>query len=145
MSQTLYVSLDRELNGVEINHDRVFLARLVGDLETLAATASKLGTASLSTFQSYSAEDMADLVHDPGELNIEPVKWFEPKDALPAVKALQQHYANNRFVIERGRKQHGSWEPVDRTDDLLRELRDLECVLVEAEKAGAKFRLHIGF
>ena len=145
MGQTLYISLDRELNGVEINNDRVFLAGLVGDSKSMATTASKLGTTSLSTFQSYSAEDMADLVDDPGELESGAVKWFEPKDALPVVKALQEHYANARLVIERGRKQGGKWEPMDRTGDLLGELRDLEHVLTEADKAGAKFRLHIGF
>ena len=107
----------------------------------------------MSDFQSYDPQMLAEYIEDAQAKKelIEkspPIEWFNPADALPTLLALHAHYSKARFVQERGRgrKVGGKWqwEPLDRTDDLLRELRDLEKVLVEAQSNGCKFRIFIG-
>lgn len=145
MGTTLYISLDRPVEGLEPNAcDRVFLAEIVGEVDGLATLSRTLGVRSLADFQSYAAEDMAGLSDEPLPEG-PPVEWFDPAAALPAVRALAEHYRAARFVRERGRRLQGKSEPVDRTDDLLDELRDCEAVLAAAGAAGARFRFHIGF
>jgi hypothetical protein len=152
MSTTLYIALDRRIDGVQLNNDRVFLAKLVGDPASMGALCGKLGVASLCDFSSYDPQLLAEFIDDPRErepaiAKAQPIEWFNPSEALPVVKALQVHFEQTRFVQERGRKPAGKreWEPVDRTNDLMRELRDLEEALSHAENAGAKFRLYTGF
>jgi hypothetical protein len=41
MSTTLYIALDRKIDGIEINNDRVFLAKLVGDPASMGILCSK--------------------------------------------------------------------------------------------------------
>jgi hypothetical protein len=145
MGTTLYISLDRPVQGLEPNAcDRVFLADVVGDVDGLETLSRRLGVPSLANFQSYAAEDMAGLTDGPLPEG-PPVEWFDPAVALPALSALAEHYRVARYVRERGRRVQGKWEPVDRTDDLLDELRDCEAVLAGAAAAGARFRFHIGF
>jgi hypothetical protein len=145
MGTTLYISFDRPVDGLEPNAcDRVFLAKIVGDPDGLETLSRTLGVPSLADFQSYAAEDMAGLTDEPlGE--VPPVEWFDPAAALPALPALAEHYRVNRFVQERGRRVQGKWESVDRTDDLVAELRDCEAMLAGAAAAGVRFRFHIGF
>jgi hypothetical protein len=150
MSTTLYIALDPETDGIEINNDRIILAKLVGDPVSMGALCGRLYVTSLCDFQSYAPQLLADFLDDPAELEAsiakaQPVQWFRPSEALPTVRALQVYYGQARFIQERGRKLAGKWETVDRTDDLLRELRDLEEVLSGAEDAGARFRLYVGF
>jgi hypothetical protein len=154
MGATLYVALDRNIDNIEINNDRVFLANLVGDRKAMDALCSKLGVSSLSDFQSYDPQMVAQFLHDPEAIKAAvakspPIQWFNPTDALPTVRALQAHYAQIRFVQERGRRRKVAgkveWEPLDRTEDLLRELRDLEAILSHATISGGKFRIFMGF
>ncbi len=150
MSTTLYIALDRKIDGAQLNNNRVFLAKLVGDPDSMGILCGKLGIKSLCDFQSYDPQMLADFMDDPKELETAiakalPIQWFNPSEALPVVKALQLHFEQTRFIQERGRKEAGKWEAVDRTDDLMRELRDLEAALSHAENAGAKFRLYVGF
>jgi hypothetical protein len=145
MGMTLYVALDRSIEGIEINNDRVFLSSIVGPHEKMDELCNKLGVPSLSGFQSYDPQEIARFIDDPNERKAliekmereEPIQWFDPGVALPAVRALQQHFAVARFMS-------GRRNPQDRTEDLLNELRDLEAVLRAAARAGARFRLHIG-
>jgi hypothetical protein len=95
---------------------------------------------------------LADFIDDPKELaeaiaKAAPIQWFNPADAIPTLIALQTHYQTARYIQQRGRKPAGKreWEPVDRTDDLLAEIKDLETVLLRAVDAGAKFRIYVGF
>jgi hypothetical protein len=149
MGTTLYLATDPPLKGVELNHDRVFLADLVGEQRLLDELSAKHGVRSLAEFQSYDASMFADFV---GEEKTKtwakesPVEWFDPADALPTLRVLRDHYRTARFIQERGRKPAGksTWEPVDRTDDLLSEIDDLESVLTKTAEAGARFRIYIG-
>jgi hypothetical protein len=143
MSTTLYVATDRDLAGVEINRDRVLLADLVADHVGMGAICSKLGVMSLSDFQSYDPEMAASLIEDEEAkkaaiAKAQPITWFSPGDAIPTIRALFLHYREGRFVQER------EGAPVDRTEDLLKELNDLEFVLGQLGNAGGKFRLFIG-
>ena len=154
MSTTLYISFDREVPGLEPNaEDKVFLAQLVGDSDAMDALARQLGTPSLSSFQSYVADDLSDLVDDPDDPQMQEmladadqkVEWFDPSEALPAVRALAAHYAKARYIQQGGRRKAGKSEDVDRTDDLLAELKHTEQVLTAAAQHGARYRFHIGF
>ena len=154
MGTTLCVALDRNIEDIEINNDRVLLANLVGDSKSMAALCSKLGVPSLSDFQSYDPQLAAQFLNDPEAIEAAvakspPIQWFSPADALPTLRALLAHFADARFVQERGRRRKVAgkmeWEPVDRTDDLLRELGDLEAVLSHAMNCNRKFRIFVGF
>ena len=140
MSTTLYIALDRDIPGLQTDNDRVFLAEILGKDESAVARAAHVRP--LADFQSYSRDELASIMDDPPKT---PVKWFEPADALPAVRALLSHYGPARFMVERARFVGGKWESADRTDDLLAELRDCENVLSAAAQSGAKFRFHVGF
>ena len=149
MGMTLYTALQPKVAGLQINNDRVFLADLVGEAKGMESLCKELGVRSLSDFQSYDPQMLAEYIDDPQAKKefIEkspPIEWFNPADALPTLLALHAHYSKARFVQERGRgrKVGGKWqwEPLDRTDDLC----DLETVLVEAQSNGSKFRIFIG-
>ena len=151
MGATLYLATDPPLNGVELNNDRVFVAEIVADDKALAALCEKLGVRSLADFQSSDPKMLAAFIRNEAMLQrmmakMPPVKWFDPSEALPTVRALRDHYRTARFIQERGCKPAGKskWEPLDRTDDLIAEFDDLESVLSEAAKAGARFRIYIG-
>jgi hypothetical protein len=152
MGNTLYCATDTKIDGLQLNNDRVFLAGLVGEHHAMAALCQSLGVPSLSGFQSYDPQMLADFIDDPKELaeaiaKAAPIQWFNPADAIPTLIALQTHYQTARYIQQRGRKPAGKreWEPVDRTDDLLAEIKDLETVLLRAVDAGAKFRIYVGF
>jgi len=150
MSTTLYIALDRKIDGVQLNSDRVLLAKLVGDPSSMDTLCGKLGVKSLCDYQSYDPQLLADFIDDPIGLEAaiakaQPIRWFNPSEALPVVKALQLHFDETPFILERGRRVAGKWEAVDRREDLVRELRDLEEALSHAENADAKFRLYVGF
>ena len=152
MGTTLYTTLHPETTEIETNNDRVFLAELVGDYESMAALCGQLAVTSLSEFQSYDAAAMAEMIDDAGEraaliANAPAIQWFEPAEALPVVHALRKHYAGAGFIHEQGRRPAGKkkWEPVDRTQDLIGELDDLASVLDYAETSKRKFRIHVGF
>jgi hypothetical protein len=61
------------------------------------------------------------------------------------LQALQTHFAKSRFMLQRGQRINGVWQDVDRTDDLIDELKNAEEVLTAAARQGARFRFHIGF
>jgi hypothetical protein len=152
MRTTLYVALDRKIGGFQINNDRVLLAKLVGDTASITALCNAVGVTSLCDFQSYDPQLLAEFVDEPEVLEVaiakaKPIQWFEPSEALPVVEALENHFRHAPFIQERGlyMTRTKEWEPVDRKEDLGRELQDLKEVLSHAEKAGAKFRLYIGF
>jgi hypothetical protein len=73
-----------------------------------------------------------------------PIQWFDPADALPTIRALHAHYAEARFIKPKGRKPAGQreWEPIDVTERLLAELKDLEVILTRAMESGDKFRIY---
>jgi len=154
MGTTLYIALDQESVAIELNNDRVFLADLVSDHEAMAKLCHTLGVRSLSEFQSYDPELIGSFVEDKEARKLaiakaRPIEWFNPSDALSTIPALISHYETNRFIQERGqgRKVGGKieWQPLDRTADLIRELKDLEDVLSYAADHGVRFRLYIGF
>jgi hypothetical protein len=115
VSTTLYIATDRKIDGVQLNNDRVFLAKLVGDPASMGALCSKLGVASLCDFQSYDPQTLAEFIDDPDKraaaiAKAQPIRWFNPSEALPTVKALQVHFEQTRFIQERGRKPAGKRE-----------------------------------
>jgi hypothetical protein len=133
MSTTLYVALDRSIDGLELNNERVLLAKLVGDAARMATLCGQLGVDSLSDFQSYDRELLAEFIDTPNMLEsaiakAQRTEFFRPSEALPIVKALRLHFET----------QHGA-------SRLVGELHNLEEVLSHAESAGAKFRLYVGF
>lgn len=150
MSTALFISLDRTVPGFDPNaRGRVFLSWLVGDHESMGALCRRLGVPSLSSFQSYDPKGLAQFIDDPAKLaaamaKARPVEWFDPAAALPAVRAVREHYGVARFVRPRGRRVGGKWQDVDRTDDLLAELDDTAAVLLTAAEHGVRFRFHIG-
>lgn len=149
MGTTLYMAVDGDMGDVEINNDRVFLCHLVADHRAMTELAKKLGTVPLSKFTSYAPEDFGEYIDDPTEraevvAKAPPTEWFDPSLAIPAVRALEGHFATARFIRERGNRQDGKLHAVDRTDDLLNELKDLEMVLSRAAEVGARFRFFVG-
>ncbi len=149
MGNTLYIATSQPLD-VEMNNERRILARLVGDHRPMEALCAKLRVPSLTGFQSYDPQGLAEFIDDPDELKqaiakAAPIQWFEPADALPTIRALQTHYAEARVIIPKGRKPAGqrAWQPADVTERLLAELKDLEGILAQALKAGAKFRIYL--
>jgi hypothetical protein len=151
MGTTLYLATDPPLKGVELNNDRVFLAKIVGDYKPLEALCEKLGVRSLADFQSYDPKMLGAFIEDEAILQemmakAPPIQWFDPKEALAAVRALRSHYAAAGFTRQRSRRVSGKveLEQEDRTGDLLVEFDDLEMVLAEVAKAGARFRIYIG-
>jgi hypothetical protein len=146
MGTTLYISLDPPVPGCDPNAaDKVFLADLVGDQKTMGLLSKQLGVRSLADFQSYAPENLGDIIGEAELAKLPPAKWFDPAEALPAVLALQSHYAGARFVRPGGRRVGGKSQDVDRTDELLDELQHTESVLQAAADAGARFRFHVGF
>ena len=151
MGVMLYIALERPVAGLDPNAaDRTVLAQLIGEHAALDDVCRTLGVASLSGFQSYDPAGLSEFIDDPAELAVamataKPIEWFDPAAALPAVRALPGHYAVERVINDRGRRRGGAWEPVDVTDRLLAELRDVDSVLSRAVAGGVRFRFHLGF
>jgi hypothetical protein len=152
MGITLYIALDVVVDGIQIDRDRVYLAKLVGDAPTMGELCGTLGVKSLSEFQSYDPELLVEFIDDPGDLeaaiaNAAPVRWFDPAEALLVVKALQLHFEEARLGLKhRGQPaDRRRLEPFENLDELILDLQDLYQVLAIAENAGAKFRLYLSF
>jgi hypothetical protein len=103
----LHVALDRKIDGLKINNDRVFLAKLVGDPVVLGSLCRKLGVPSLCDFQSYDPQFLAEFIDDPQKLAAAmlkppPLQWFDSSKALPVLKALRLHFEQARFIMNVG-------------------------------------------
>ena len=150
---TLYVTFNSPVDTASIDNDRILLASVVGELESLNAICEQLSVKSLADFQSYDPSDLAEFIDDPEEraalvANAAPIEWFDASQALPTVQKLHNYFARYGFMHSQRSKPAGErkWivESVDKTTEILKELRDLELMLSLAAKTGAKFRLHIG-
>jgi hypothetical protein len=96
MGTTLYLATDTKINGLELNNDRVFLAKIVGDHEAMQELCKNLKVPSLGSFLSHDPRGLAAFIEDPEELKraiagAAPIQWFDPADALPTIRSLKAH------------------------------------------------------
>jgi hypothetical protein len=143
MSHSIYVAFDREVESIA-TYDFTLLNAMIADREAMDALSRKLGVASLSKFESQDPrEALSQLIEDPAKLEAAvakspPVKYFNPADALISVSALVAHYASTPYVV-----QSRKGGPKDETKTLMSELGQLQTVLLQAQKVGARFRLFV--
>ena len=135
MGLNLYVALDPPVPGLNPNaNDRTVLAKSSKAIDTLARS---IGIAPLSAFYSYGLETLADIADDE---TIEQMRasghvptWYIPQAGLDTVRALRDRLHDPAV---------GSAFDVAQA---VRELEDLERILMEADKNGVKFRLFTAF
>ncbi len=135
MSLNLYIALDPEILHLNPNAaDHVVLAEYGADLDRLDES---WGVAPLSSFYSYSFDDVADLLDEDMQADTASaayrVVWSEPQAGLASVNTLQDRLQAFSDTL-----------PFDR-NQALAELADLAHILAEAVNSGAKFRLYTAF
>jgi hypothetical protein len=99
---------------------------------TLDRLATASGLTPLGAFESYDASDVEDYLDEDEEspADVPPVKWFPASDGLAAVRALAAHLAAHP-------------NSVSVQAEVLSELGELAGELVDAERAGVRFRFAV--
>ncbi|HSS77789.1 MAG TPA: hypothetical protein VLV54_13735 [Thermoanaerobaculia bacterium] len=129
MSSALYIVLDREVPGLDTFMNGKALAAAE---EVVTAQCERLGVRDLWSFYSVDPLDVADPlddVDDSGDLDSwEPAPteaWFPVTDGLATVRALREALPGQAGTA------------------VLEDLSDMERILAEAERAGARWYLAV--
>ena len=110
---------------------------LGANLDELEQIAGEIGVAPLSTFGD-NREVPKDFDGPPWELDEvlgEWNEWFDPGGAIPAVVRLRSAIAGNDAFQER----------LEASNEVMRELEDLEMLLRAAHEQGCEFRFEISY
>ena len=125
MSSALYIVLDREVPGLDTFMNGKALAAAE---EVVTASCERLGVRDLWSFYSVDPLEVADLddFGDPdGREGSTTESWFPATDGLATIRALREAL--------RGRT----------VSAVLADLSDMERILAEAERAGARWYLAV--
>jgi hypothetical protein len=129
MSSALYIVLDREVPGLDTFMNGKALAAAE---EVVTANCERLGVRDLWSFYSVDPLDVADPLDDLedfGDLDAREGStveaWFPPTDGLATIRALREAL------------------PGKTVSAVLSDLSDMERILAEAERAGARWYLAV--
>ena len=129
MSSALYIVLDREVPGLDTFMNGKALAAAE---EVVTASCERLGVRDLWSFYSVDPLEVADPLDDLddfGDLDVREVSttesWFPATDGLATIRALRQAL------------------PGKTVSAVLTDLSDMERILAEAERAGARWYLAV--
>jgi hypothetical protein len=125
MSSALYIVLDREVPGLDTFMNGKALAAAE---EVVTANCERLGVRDLWSFYSVDPLEVADL-DDFGDLDVHEGSaaeaWFPATDGLATIRALRDAL------------------PGKTVSAVLSDLNDMERILAEAERAGARWYLAV--
>ena len=129
MSSALYIVLDREVPGLDTFMNGKALAAAE---EVVTANCERLGVRDLWSFYSVDPLDVADPLDDLedfGDLDVREgptvEAWFPPTDGLTTIRALREALRGKTVSA------------------VLSDLSDMERILAEAERAGARWYLAV--
>jgi hypothetical protein len=129
MSSALYIVLDREVPGLDTFMNGKALAAAE---EVVTANCERLGVRDLWSFYSIDPLDVADPLDDLedfGDLDVREgptvEAWFPPTDGLTTIRALREALRGKTVSA------------------VLADLSDMERILAEAERAGARWYLAV--
>ena|SRR6476661_4136516 len=129
MSSALYIVLDREVPGLDTFMNGKALAAAE---EVVTANCERLGVRDLWSFYSVDPLDVADPLDDLedfGDLDVREgptvEAWFPPTDGLTTIRALREALRGKTVSA------------------VLADLGDMERILAEAERAGARWYLAV--
>jgi len=134
MSTALYVALEKR-DAIDSEMDGKALSDAIEELNPLC---SELGVKRLWEFYSENPEEMAEFLQDDDgnaegqAFPLEPEQWFSPAEGLLTVRALIDRLGENGAEIER-------------SDGVLGDLRQMERILVDAERSGIGWHLAVDF
>ena len=125
MSSALYIVLDREVPGLDTFMNGKALAAAE---EVVTAQCERLGVRDLWSFYSVDPLEVADL-DDFGDLDAREIAttefWFPATDGLTTIRALQEALRGKTVSA------------------VLADLSEMERILAEAERAGARWYLAV--
>ena len=129
MGAAFFISLEREIPGLDVGVDGKALSAASDALETVA---QGLNVRPLLEFFSAGAEELGDVLGEGVELpgDLPPKQFHNAEEGLKTVQALIAHC----------RKSPGSLKQVDR---VLADLGEFERILKAAKKAGVAWHLSI--
>jgi hypothetical protein len=126
MGSALYIVLEKEIPGLDLNIDGKMLSKAE---EALAEAAERLGVCPLMEFFGASEEGMAQLPdEDTAGIDIPTAEWFDAEEGLKTVDALLRE--------------------VDRSPEIKAAKDDLlgcQRILREAQKHGVRWHLAVDF
>jgi hypothetical protein len=123
MSSALYIVLDREVPGLDTFMNGKALAAAE---EVVTAQCECLGVRDLWSFYSVDPLDVADPLDDlDDEVGSMTESWFPPTDGLATIRALREALRGKAVSA------------------VLEDLGDMERILAEAERAGARWYLAV--
>src|SRR4051812_41595865 len=127
MSSALYIVLDREVPGLDTFMNGKALAAAE---EVVTAQCERLGVRDLWSFYSVDPLDVADPLDDLDDPDVHDVgsvteSWFPPTDGLATIRALREALRGKAVSA------------------VLEDLGDMERILAEAERAGARWYLAV--
>lgn len=127
MGAALVAVFEREVPKVgKVGGDNRALLRAKERLDRLAADN---GIVPLSTFESYSPDDNAEMIAELDPPDLPPAEWFAAADGVDTVNKLYELLEDYPGIANR--------------DHLLEDLSALGDVLEAAARAGVRFRLAI--
>jgi hypothetical protein len=126
MSAALYIVLEKD-----VDFDYFVNGKVLSRVEPqLAELAEELGVPSLMSFFSVSPEEAEAFDIDLDEIEIPPAQWFDAVEGLRTVRALIDHL-------------EGSPDSLANTDAILRDLREYEKVLGQADAQKVRWHLAV--
>ncbi len=102
---------------------------------------------SLMRFSSDNEDELAAFIsdqtgQDAAEIDVPKEEWFAPEEGLKVMRTLlEQVSANSQYLLNVPE----GWEPDEFTEGLIADLRNIEGVLVLAQKHQALFHLALDF
>ena len=132
MSVALYLSLDRDLPGVDPGS--VDGKALAAAQPSLDATAALLGFTPLAHFISVNEEEARLFLEEHGveDVPVPAEQWFDPADGLQTLRALQEYVRRDT-------------SPSRAATALLADLEAAERVLLAAQSHHARFHLSVDY
>ena len=131
MSVAYYIVLSNDSPGFGTEMDGSTIA---GEEEALVKIATDAGLASPLDFFSMAEDEMAELLEEAGAADVRAAEevWFSAADGLAWVRALQAAVAVNSGLLI---NQVG----------VLRDLSDIEAILVNANDVGARWHMAVDY
>jgi len=140
MGDTIWVDVQGRAKD-DLPHDNSIMLRLKDELDRLS---DKLGVPKLSNFYDYSvlaaqfAEEMDDGGDAEGKARPKEM-WFDPTQALAAVRTIHNHLTQNRDDLGFKAEPSGRHWPAN----LMKELQNCQTVLEKTLSQGRQFRFLI--
>jgi len=133
MSAAYFIVLENKKPGFDPLVNGKFLSKEIKNLDRLC---ENLGINDINSFVSYAPEELDEMMQELGvdacETNSPAEQWFEPDEGLTWVTRLIEYLEAQPATLQKSK-------------EVLSDLREYEQVFKKAKAIGSRWRLHVDF